>query len=243
MAPVLVANDVAPAVVTLNALSDLLVAGIGVVVFVVVFVTEVVVGAIVVKCVVLVSIGRVGFNKLKVVIVEVVCVVGVDAVVFIAVAGLDTVVVILVLGFDAEVIEVVVGKYTFVIVAVEGLKPIEAVVVFELDAEGIEAGLGFGAVENASMIGFDGVCDEILEVDVICVDNLVCVVSIMIGVLVKLNKVVANVTGNLVLTRLDVAEGFERLLVIGFWVRVAETIGAVAGVVEEGCGEAVVCVV
>ena len=61
MTPVLVAkNDVAPAVVTLNALSDLLVAGIGMVVFVVVFVTEVVVGAIVVKCVLVVSIGIVG---------------------------------------------------------------------------------------------------------------------------------------------------------------------------------------
>ena len=119
MTPVLVANnDVAPAVVTLNALSDVLVAGIGVVVFVVVFVTEVVVGAIWIKCFVLVSIGMVGFNKLKVVMVVVVCVVEVDGVVSIAVEGLDTVVVILVVGFDAEEIEVVLGEYTFVIVAV-----------------------------------------------------------------------------------------------------------------------------
>ena len=49
----------------------------------------------------------------------------------------------------------------------EGLKPIEAVVVFELDAVVIEAELGFAAVENASMIGFDRVSDEGLEVDVI----------------------------------------------------------------------------
>ena len=36
-----------------------------------------------------------------------------------AVEGLDIVVVLSVVGFDAEAIEVVVGKYAFVIVAVE----------------------------------------------------------------------------------------------------------------------------
>ena len=119
----------------------------------------------------------------------------------------------------------------------------EAFVVFELDAVVNEAELGIGAVENASMIGFGGVSAEVLEVDVIRVDNLVCVVSKMIGVLVKLIEVVDDVTGNLVLTGLDVAEDFERVLVIGFWVRVAERIGAVAGLIVEGCGEAVVFVV
>ena len=236
----------APALVTLNALSNLLVAEKGVVVFVVVFVSGLEVGAILVKYAVLVSIGIVGLSKLKYVLVVVVCVVGVVAVVFIAVDRLDTVVVISVVGFnavDTEVIEVVVGEYTFVIVALEGLKPIKAVVVFKLDAVVIEAELGFGAVENASMIGFDGVSDEVLEVDLIRVDNIVCVVSKMFGVLLKLNEVVADVTGNLVLTGLDVAEDFERVLVIEFWVQVAEKTGAVAGVIVEGCEENVVFVV
>ena len=74
----------------------------------------------------------------------------------------------------------------------------------ELDAVVIEAELGIGAVENALRIGFDGVSDEFLKVDVKSVDNLVCIVSKMIG---------ADLTRNLILT-----------VVIELWVPVVERI-------------------